>query len=456
MTKRLPNIILIIIGAFIFMIFALYNGYPIVNGDSTTYINSGLDLWVPRDRPVFYGLFIRFISMGASTWFVIFAQCMIMAYVSIRFIRSIYPTTKYSHLIALLLIISLGTIGGWNTSQLLADAFTPILFLSIYLYLRAQNNLFQKSLLLAIIFISITVHYSHYVIATCFVISVLGLSFLFKKYFQPLRNKLIHISGLVVIAWLCLFSSNYIEGYGFITSKTSHIFLMGKLCENGVLKQYLDRNCDTKNYHLCKQKETLPPVAWEFVWAEDGPMYYDPIHDKDIWNATHAEYKAIINDILTTPKYWPFLAYHSIEATFRQVVLLNIDEGEENKATKYEGGHPLYEAVRHHFLGEVNQFKVSKQNLGRLNVSFYDQVFAIIFLLTSVLVLFMVNGKHKQTIIIVYTSVFLYVFINAFATATFGNVLTRLNSRTIWLIPMTNIVFIYVHVTDWIENRKQA
>lgn len=451
MTKRLTNIIITIIGAFIFMIFALYNGYPIVNGDSATYINSGLDLWVPRDRPVFYGLFIRFISMSASAWFVIFAQCLIMAYVSIRFIRSIYPTTKYSHVIALLLIISLGTIAGWNTGQLLPDAFTPILFLSLYIYLCDQNNLFQKSLLLTIIFISITVHYSHYVIATCFVISVLGLSFLFKKYFQPLRSKTFHISGLVIIAWLCLLCSNYIEGNGFVTSKTSHIFLMGKLCENGILKQYLDHNCNTKNYSLCKQKETLPPVAWEFVWADNGPMY-----DNDTWDATRAEYKAIINDILTTPRYWPFLAYHSVEATFRQVILLNIDEGEEYIKTPYRGGHPLFEAVRHHFSGEINQFKVSRQNQKILDIPFYDHVYVIVFILTTVILLFIINDKHKQTAIVIYTLIFLYVFLNAFATATFGNVLTRLNSRAVWLIPMANIVFIYTYIKDWIESRKKA
>lgn len=435
----------------IFMIFALYNGSPIFNGDTTTYLNSGMDLWVPADRPIFYGLFIRVASMGASAWSVIFMQCVIMAYVSIRFIKVLLPSITKTHLLALLLIISLGTIASWNTGQLLPDAFTPILFLSIYLYLQAKNTLAQKLILLGIIYLSTVVHYSHYVIATCFTVATIGLSFIFRSHFQHLRTKALHLIGVVVLAWVSLFSSNYVAGYGFTSSRSSHVFLMGKLCENGILKKYLDKNCATNNYELCKQKEVLPPVAWEFVWAEGSPMY-----NNDIWESSKQEYKGIIKDILTSPEYWPQLVYRSLDATFRQVILMNIDEGEENSSLKFEGGHALYEAVRHHFPREVNQFKASRQNSRMLEFSFYDHVYVVVFLLTSLLLLFLVNDKYKRAAITIYSLVVLFVFVNAFATAAFGNVLTRLNSRAIWLIPMTNIIFIYLYAKDRIERMKQA
>jgi hypothetical protein len=74
-------------GAFILMIFALYNGYPLFSNDSASYIHSGYYLQVAGDRPVFYGLFIRATSLGISMWGTVLAQCLILSYLCMRFIE---------------------------------------------------------------------------------------------------------------------------------------------------------------------------------------------------------------------------------------------------------------------------------------------------------------------------------------------------------------------------------
>lgn len=439
------HLIATIAGAFIFMIFALYNGYPIVlSGDTSTYLKSAFDLTVPRDRPVFYGLFIRFTSMGVSIWPTMFLQGLILSYVSNRFIRSVLPDISLYKQLAFLLVIALATIASWVAGQLLPDIFTSILFLSAYLYLTQHNTLQQKILLLAIIWLSIVVHFSHYIIATVFITGLLLASMLRVESLRKIRLRMIHTLGVVLIAWLSLFSSNYIGGHGFVAGSVSHVFLMGKLSESGVLKTYLDKSCHTKGYAICNYKEHLPATGWDFVWDANSPVML-----QGGWAATKTEYKAILKDIVTSPKYWPYVVYKSAEATMRQVILLNIDEGEERPWIKFDEETEIYKTINSGFHNEINEFKMTRQNMKTLNIVFYDEVYVTVFLLSLVLLLFAVNDDNKSRITMVYGLLVFFLLTNAFATATFGNVLSRLNSRTIWLLPMTNILFIY----DYIARR---
>lgn len=444
MSKTIGRILPTIIGAMIFMIFALYNGYPMVSGDTTTYLESGFDLRVPHERPVFYGLFILISSLGMSAWLTIFVQCLILSYLSIRFIKLVIGNIRIEHSLALLLIISMGTISSWYASQLLPDIFTPILFLASFLYLRAKNNIAHTILLILIIYISIVVHYSHYVISTLFVIVVFLSSFIFKSQLRTVRAKTFKLGVITIIAWVSLFTSNYIAGNGFVTSRASHVFLMGKLAESGVLDKYLEKACPKYNYTICQYKDNIPPVAWEFVWDQENSAVFKA----GGWEATKEEYSRIIRDIASRPKYWPFLAFKSMEATFRQVILTNIDEGDERPWIKFEEDSHVYKTIHRIFPHEINEFEVTRQNIKRFNLVFYDEVYVILFLISLLACMFLLNGDLRKQALRVYALVVLYIFLNAFATATFGNVLTRLNSRNIWLLPMTNVIFLYKYFRE--------
>jgi len=439
MIKKLQSFFPVTAGALIFMIFALYNRYPIVTGDTTSYLESAFALKVASERPVFYGLFIRATSLGLTVWGPIVVQCLLLSYLCLRFFKSILPGLPDLHTLALLLFTSLGTIAGWYAGQLVPDTFTPILFLALYLYLRAENTGWERIFLLVVIYLATVVHYSHYVIATVFITALLLLGWLYKTGFAAMRKKLLQLLALTVLCWLSLFTSNFIGGKGFTSSHASPVFLMGKLCESGLLKTYLDEACPVKNYKICAYKDSLPPVAWEFVWD----AAHSPVFKTGGWEANLEEYRAIMGDIVSKPKYWPAIACKSIGATLRQVVLTNIDESEELHWTKYEKDHPLYQALQQYFPHEINSFATSRQNWKTLNITFYDEVFVIVLLLSSFCCMLLLRGDIKKKAGSVYFLLVLYLLVNAFATATFGNVLTRLNSRDIWLLPMVNIVFIY-------------
>ena len=73
-----------------------------------------------------------------------------------------------------------------------------------------------------------------------------------------------------ILAILCVIGTNVYAKNRFTLASASHIFLMGKLSENGVLKKYLDKYCTTEPNALCAYKDKLPEHGWDFVWETDG------------------------------------------------------------------------------------------------------------------------------------------------------------------------------------------
>ena len=452
MKIRSGDLLLIIIGAVIFMLFALYNGFPIVmHGDTSVYLTSGFEFRVPHERPIFYGLFIWLFSFGFTIWPAIFFQCLLLSYLCVRFIRSIVPTINNQHLVALIILVALATISSWYAGQIMPDIFTPILFLSTYIYLTQDNTRSEKIILVAIILLATLVHNSHYVISTAFILLIIGLSLTKQYRLTSIKQKCFTLILANLIAWSCLLSSNYFAGNGFVSARASHVFLMGKLAESGVLKTYLEKACPTRQYKICQYKDNIPPVAWEFVWDTEK----SPVFKVGGWDSTKSEYNTIINDILSRPKYWPFLVYKSVEATMRQVILLNIDEAEELPWRKFDRESDMYVTIAKYYPHEINEFEVSRQNYKTFNLPFYDHVYVIVILLSSIVCLLITKGEERKKVWAVYWLVLAYIFINAFVTATFGNVLSRLNSRTIWLLPMTNIIFIYRYYSNKLSNSMQ-
>ncbi len=425
-------------GTFAFLLMALYNGYPIVNGDTAAYINSGFTMEVPETRPIFYGLFLRCTSLGASLWGTIAVQALIVSYLCTRFIKAVAGDIENTHIVALLLCVATATIGGWYTGQLMPDAFTPVLFLAVWLYMMQPGNRMQQVILLMLILISILVHVSHYVIATLLSLLLLAASFIPRYSWMATRRKAITLLSTTIIAWMALLTSNYMGGRGFRASASSHVFLMGKLAESGVLRTYLEKACPTRDYKICAYKDNLPHVAWGFVWDQASP-----VSKTGGWEANREEYSTIIRDIASRPKYWPFLAYKSIEATSRQIVLSNIDESEELSWLVYDKDNPVYKAVERYFPHEISEFAVVRQNQKTLNIPFYDDVYVVFLLITFVAVMLLTGKDTKTEVGRVYLYLLLFLLLNAFVTATFANVSTRLNSRCIWLLPLVNVALLY-------------
>ncbi|MBS1781823.1 MAG: hypothetical protein JSS78_02025 [Bacteroidetes bacterium] len=434
----LKRYFLLVLGAFILSIFALYNNFPIVTGDTGSYINSGFALKTPIDRPIFYGLFLRITSLGASIWMTIFAQSLIVAYVIISFVRKLIPQSTSFLLIAIFFFLSLLTTCGWFSSNLMPDIFVSVLMLSLTLFIRYSNSVKENVILCSIILLTVLTHNSNFILLTLFC-GVYFVGYLFSKPIRKYLSRFVYLSLFCIISWIALCFTNYLGGNGFNTSKSTHVFIMGKLVESGVLKTYLDKACPLKHYAICQYKDNLPPVAWEFHWDATSPL-----QKTGGWEANRKENTEIIRDIFSRPKYYPFIAYKAVEATARQLVLFNIDGSYVLPWIKFDESTAPYQSVKEYFPHEINQLTTSRMNQKTLSVGLFDAVYALVIILSTICgCLLIANSTHKREYIILASILGLLIILNAFITATLSSVNARFNARVIWLLPFLNIIFIY-------------
>lgn len=97
---------------------------------------------------------------------------------------------------------------------------------------------------------------------------------------------------------------------------------MGVMVEHGIVKTYLDDNCNSKKYELCRYKDSLPDRAYKFVWDENSPFY-----KIGGWKKSKSEFNKIIYETLTQPKYILLHIKESCKATLQQLILFGIGDG---------------------------------------------------------------------------------------------------------------------------------
>ena len=421
---------LLLVSALVLMSVALYNGYPVTDSDSGAYISIGFQNLIARDRPPFYGWFIRYSSMWASLWYTIFVQCAVLAYLLFRYIRLLLgyvPTFNIT--LASILAIASFTCVSWVASYLMPDIFGGILLLTVLLFLMDTSRAPGTSVAYIVIIVaSILVHNSHTVIMALFCPLLLIWSLIKRNW--PFFRKSIILFTLPLFSWLLMCTINSTHGYGFVFSRSSHIFFMGRMAEMGLLKLYLDDNCVKKNYRLCNYKDEIPLRAWTFIWDNNGPF-----QKSGGWDSTKVEYDAITHDILSTPKYLGIFLQKSATGTLRTLTQVQAPEPVVPQGINTSP----WGAITKFFADEQPEYLSSLQNRGYLSAAMYNYIYLFAFILSSIWVLLHTRLINKD-VMGIYALLLVFLVVNALAMSAFSAVLNRYQNRIFWLLPATNII----------------
>lgn len=434
---------------------ALYSGFPLVTPDSGTYISSGLQLSVPMDRPITYGLFVLLSSTGISLWLTIFAQGIIFTWLIRRLCKKILGNKIHPTIItAIIIIISFGTSAAWFNSQLMADAFSGIMVIAVILLFLERENKKVIRWLLPLIGFMLLVHTSHILIMLLF--SVFAGAYFLKqkrKYCLSICKKLL-ITVLSCI--LVLGTVNLIEFHIFSLSPASDLFLLGRMAEDGVLDQYLAEKCPVEHYSLCDFQGKLGDRQWEFMWMGDFP------HNKpNGWINTRKEYIQIITGILTTPKYSALFLLKSIEGTFRQLTQIYVGDG----LTPQQKESSVYRAVDKYFGHEIKPFRSSLQANDDLPMADFNKLSFLFCMVIFLMVLFISVQPRKYSTSassppntewsLIFGIALSLIILNAFVTSTFSTVLGRLQSRVFWVLPAIALLYVIQYYVNVKSNKKE-
>ena len=417
---------------------ALYNGYPLVTSDSGAYIENAFKLYVPDDRSMVYSVFVRLASMSFSLWGVVIAQAVLLVFFIRLLVKHFCKGLHTGFLLtAISLCLTIFTSAGWFCGQLMADIFTGILLLAICtLFFVPFKHKWSVALLLVFIWACIIMHNSHLLIGLVF--SVFMVLYYWFTRNKDLFRKSLMLFGLSIADFLTLSTMNAISGKGFRPSSSSHVFLMARLAENGILDQFLRENCATGEYKLCAYREQIPDRSFQFIWDPNSPLY-----KTGGWKANEAEYSKIIRKTLTKPEYLRLHIFRSIQATCRQLAVFNI--GDAN-VPQMEGSIP-FARINTYFFNELKEYRSTLQNNNSLGLDFFSEIILLFaFISIGVTLLLLAYPGAQASLTTEWKALFFvviaFLIANAFVSATFSSVVGRYQSRVFWVLPFICILFL--------------
>lgn len=439
----------VLLGTLLLLSAALYNGFPLVTSDTGAYIDSGMRMVVPIDRPISYGLFLRLVSFKHSLWFVVVAQSLLLAALLFRYISVFAPrVTAYPLRLALVGGVTWATGLAWFSGQLMPDIFTSIGVLALALICLAPLQLAEKLAWSVVVMLSALMHSSNLLTFTLLVLltgAVAWFTGALKTWLKPAGIGV--ALAAVLLSWVILPGLHAACGGDFAINRGAPVFLMGKLVETGLLDRYLDEHCGEENLALCQYRGKLPDNAVSFVWGEPNIP-----NQMGGWETSREEYKRIINGVLTTPRYYPLLLEEGVLGTVRQLTHVGHGDG----LTPFlDGSNPFWK-VQAFFGYELKEYTSSLQNRGALNFKELTErsynTLALTLLAALLLLLAPLRQAVPPVLWMTVVLVALAVVLNAAVTANLANVLDRLQTRMAWLLPWTVLL---VWLQAWPQLRPQ-
>lgn len=434
---------------------ALYNSFPIVTQDTGMYIYSGFKFFVPIDRPITYGLFIRVSSFfGLSLWIVILAQSLILVHymnrISIKLLGKYYTPQFFFFIV---LFISAFTCASWFCSQLMPDVFTAIMILSIVdFYISPKRKGKYKVLTFFLISFYIEIHNSHLLIALCFCILARIYSlFTANRWFI---KKSIFLFYITLFSFISISFFNLWEGNSFRPSASSHVFLMARMAEDGVLDEFLKDYCPTEHYSLCDYQGKTGDRYCDFMWTDQSHLHHlEGWNTESKWAKAEKEYNTIIFRSFTRPKFLGLQIYKSIEGMIRQLPQYMVEFIPQGKNS------PPYNSVQAFYPREIKEYRTCLQQVGQLSqvMPFFNALMVIAAVLLTLIMCLLYNKILKTVDILNWNfSTFIIlslIFINALITATFSTIYCRMQSRVSWVLMFMFIIYILRYFLSRKDNK---
>jgi hypothetical protein len=261
------------------------------------------------------------------------------------------------------------------------------------------------------------------------------------------RTRLIVLSILTWSTWIILPTINTLFGYGFRTNNSSHVFLMGKMVDNGMLVKYLNEDESAKRFKLYAYRDSLPITSSDFLWSPNSVLY-----KTGGWEINKEEYNQILNNIILSKNYLPEYIGKSIIETIEQ--LTKNDFGEEYYVSYKKEDPPSYQ-IEWRFKGDYYSYTKAQQFGGYQKLDFAKgSSFQTILIALSLLIIVthLIHTRARGLISTICIITLLFIISNAIVTATLSSVVPRYNSRVTWYLLFIAVIIVYEYVLFMIKK----
>ena len=411
----------------------LYNGFPLVFSDTGIYIASGIEGFVPNDRPVFYGAFLAATSSLGGLSVVAVVQSLCVAYVALLLMRWVAPGAPSSALAVSFLAIALLTPIAWLTTWLMPDVFGSLVVLAAILFILAFEDLqaFQRIGLGAILLLALLTHTGNLLLFG----SVLGVTVLVGALCK-LRISWRGLASATLIALAAAFFamlSNALAHGRWTINPGSQAFLAARLVGDGLMKPYLDRHCPAEpGLPLCSERDRLEGMTNNnFLW--DQPSL---AASTGAWDRRAGDYRAL-NTRVIRDNAGPVLA----AAVGNTLQLLSrsqfgADPPDPNLRSFADAATPARQRIEQHFAGELPRFMAARQQTGQLHLNALNRLHLVWTWTSYVLLALAAVAAYRvrnQTALALVCIIAIALVLNAAVHGPLSGVYTRYQVKVTWL-----------------------
>ncbi len=430
---------LLVLALIINIAFTLFNGYPILYSDTSTYISSGFELETPFDRPITYGILLRLFSLGGFSFMLVpVFQTLIFMYVLYQVLSIFLEDVDVAALILpLIIVLSLFTGFNWSINQLLPDFFTSIGFLSLICLFFRSRTIKKDFLLWLLFFLAAASHISNVFV---YVVVLFGILF-FKNNIQTVndgsfKRKWLFSFVLLAVAYVIMASA---------ISKSRQIFFAGSMAQKGILQEVLKDHCNDTDFKLCKYKDSIPQSFEYFVWKEESPLY-----KIGGWKVAKPELKEIIDISFNDSKYISMQLKSTFLYFLKQLVSFDIGEGNG----PFTDERVLIQRIKKYSVLDSELCDTSMQSESAfLELEPFNYYYRIVTGISFIvfLVLFFLNYHNLTDLFRTITYLlFLLLLASSLLVAFSSEVSNRHGCKLIWMITFLNFILIY----KWISSKK--
>lgn len=427
--EKFSAVSVVVFGSIICLWPAFYNGYPLVFTDTELYLRCGNEWKSLEDRSFVYGFLTALLSLGNSLWPVVFFQSVIFNLIFFRFFSFVMPNLKPVFFLLFIVMLCSCTALPLDICNIMPDAFSALSLMLLFLLLA--DTTCQKSTFFFYLISYLMLAQTHLSYLSAHLLLSVALLMLRYVGLKPLQQ--LHIIrfwlllGVTILnLFLYLGEKRALGGTGSISSY-SHVFLTAKLVENGMLKRFLNNECITHNYELCRYKDSLAaePNSGAFVWLESSAF-----NKTGGWANPHTEYKSILIEILSTPAYAFEYTWETIKATTKQLFLHKI--GNSVHAYPREGWGP-WPAIEKYYPHELGDYDVARQHTSQFYVpfAFMSYVYLMLFVAAT---LYIIIAFTRNRISVLMVFIVLALVFNALITGGLVSLEDRYSTRQNWLL----------------------
>jgi hypothetical protein len=274
----------VLILAFLLLVPAIHNGFPLIFPDSGTYLGIAFGPEYALDRSSYYGWLLKpLVALAPGVvglWIAIAAQALAVALVlwAVAGRLDSEGSGRWRRL-AWIAPAALLTALPWHAGQFMPDALTGILVLLVWSAAsRAPGESGNLLLWAAILLLTLT-HYTHLplLLATAAITLVCtraGWRAMPRRFLPALA-----VAGLVLAGWIV--ANGAVLGR-WTVSPTGSVFLYARLNEDGLVGPWLDRHCgNDAPPRLCAIRGQLPRDSQQLLWSGAATPVSDLIWHPD-------------------------------------------------------------------------------------------------------------------------------------------------------------------------------